>query len=72
MNENSNTDLTNFQALALRMRLLQRYYGDSVVESSNGGIGEHGNDDEGKLFTRKVFFRKMVNFVLVQNRSENL
>ena len=33
------------------MRLLQRYYGDSVVESSNGAIGEHGNDDEGMFWT---------------------
>ncbi|KAL5260490.1 hypothetical protein ACHWQZ_G010582 [Mnemiopsis leidyi] len=43
---------TNLQftpdALALRMRLLQRYYGDSVVESSNDAIGEHGNDEDGE------------------------
>ena len=29
------------------MRLLQRYYGDSVVESS-GGLGESGEDEDGE------------------------
>ena len=42
---------TNLQftpdALALRMRLLRRYYGDSVVESSGGAVDDHGGDDDG-------------------------
>ena len=39
------------------MRLLQRYYGDSVVESSNDAIGEHGNDEDGKISRNILSFR---------------